>query len=102
MPISSKRGRLNVTLSPESRASLERFSEVTGIAASQLIRSIMHDSVPVIDAMTDALAVVKTSPRKAADIMGEQLLAASFKAAQGKLDLDEAAKDKMRKRPRKP
>lgn len=95
------RSRLNVSLSPESRASLERFSEVTGIAASQLIRSVMHDSIPVIDAMTEALSVVKSSPQKAADVMGQQLLAASFKAAQGKLELDEAVAQKLRKRPRK-
>lgn len=94
--------RLNVSLTPESRAALERFSQVTGIAASQLIRSVMHDAIPVIDAMTQALAVVKTSPQKAADLMSEQLLNASVKAAQGKLELDEAVKEKkLRRRPQR-
>jgi hypothetical protein len=89
-------------LSPESREALERFSQATGIAASQLIRSIMHDAIPVVEAMTQAFAVAKTSPQKAADLMTEQLLNASVKAAQGKLELDNAVKEKLRKRPRKP
>lgn len=92
--------RLNVTLTPESRAALERFSASTGIAAAQLIRSLMHDAIPVVDAMTDAMAIAKSSPQKAADLMTAQLLSATAKASQAKLDLDEAAKEpKMRRRP---
>lgn len=96
------RTRLNVSLTPESRASLERFSASTGMAAAQLIRSFMHDAIPVIDAMTEALSLAKTAPQQAADLMTAQLLSATSKAAQAKLDLDEAAKEpKMRRRPSK-
>ena len=94
--------RMSVSLSPESRAALERFSQATGIAASQLVRSIMHDAVPVIDAMTAALALAKSAPEKAAELMTEQLLSSTAKAAQARLDLEDAVADKMRKRPRKP
>lgn len=89
-------------MSPESRAALERFSQATGIAASQLVRSLMHDSIPVIDAMTSALAIAKTAPEKAAQLMTEQLLSATAKASHARLDLEEAVSEKMRRRPRKP
>lgn len=102
-PVPTKRqprARLNVSLTAESRAALERFSESSGIAASQLIRSIMHDAIPVIDAMTQALSIAKTAPQEAADLMTEQLLSASAKAAQVRLELDAESKEpKMRRRP---
>lgn len=60
----------------------------------------MHDAIPVIEAMTQALAIAKTAPQEAADLMTAQLLSATAKAAQVKLDLDEAAKEpKLRLRP---
>ena len=99
-PKSSQRNRLNVSLTPESRASLERFSQATGIAASQLIRSTMHDAIPVIDAMTEALAIAKAAPQQAADLMQQQLLTASAKAAQLNIELNDAVKERrMRRRP---
>ena len=94
--------RLNVSLTPESRAALERFSASTGIAAAQLIRSIMHDAIPIIDAMTQAMSIAKTAPQEAADLMTSQLLSATAKATQASLDLDEASKEpKLRRRPAK-
>lgn len=96
----SSKPRLNVSLTPESRASLERFSATTGIAAAQLIRSIMHDAIPVVDAMTEAMAIAKSAPQQAADLMTEQLLSVASRAAQSKFDLDEAVQDrKLRRRP---
>lgn len=89
-------------MSPESRAALERFSESTGIAASQLIRSIMHDAVPVIDAMTEAMSLAKNAPQQAADLMTSQLLSVTARASQANLELQEVAADrKLRRRPRR-
>lgn len=96
----SSKPRLNVSLTPESRASLERFSASTGIAAAQLIRSIMHDAIPVVDAMTEAMSIAKSAPQQAADLMTAQLLSVSATAAQARLDLDETAKRRnLRRRP---
>jgi hypothetical protein len=95
--------RLSVTLSPESRAALERFSAVTGVAASQFISGLVHDAIPVIDATTEALRLAKSQPQKAADLLNSQLVRTVAAASQQQLELDEAIKQrKMRKRPRKP
>jgi hypothetical protein len=94
--------RLSVTLSPESRAALERFSAVSGIAASQFISGLVHDAIPVIDATTEALRLSKSQPQKAADLLNFQLARTVAAATQQQLELDEAIKQrKLRKRPRK-
>lgn len=94
--------RLNVTLSPESRAALERFSKATGVAASQFVGSLVQDSIPVIDAMTKAISEARTAPRKAASTMGTALNDALIQAMQAKLDLDEHVHGKkLRRRPRR-
>lgn len=95
--------RLSVTLTPESRAALERFSEVSGIAASQFIRSIVDDAVPIIDAMTRAYETARKSPARAVGIMESEFVRTMAKAAQSQLDLEVAKKEKkIRQRPRKP
>jgi len=92
--------RLSVTLSPESRAALERFSEASGIAASQFITGIVHDSIPVIDAMTESFRIARSQPERAAELMTQQLLRAATLAAQAKLELDEVkTAPKPRRRP---
>lgn len=92
--------RLSVTLTPESRAALERFSEASGIASSQFITSIVHDAIPVIDAMTESFRIARSQPERAAELMTAQLLRASSLAAQAKLELDEHTSiPKPRRRP---
>lgn len=92
--------RLSVTLSPESRAALERFSEASGIAASQFITGIVHDAIPVIEAMTESFRIARSQPERAAELMTAQLLRATTMAAQVKLELDDAATaPKPRRRP---
>lgn len=95
--------RLSITLSPESRAALERFSQVTGVAASQYISSLIHDAIPVIEATVKAIEAAKRTPQKAADILNEELVRVVGVAAQHQLALDEQIREKkLRKRPRKP
>lgn len=93
--------RMSITLSSESRDALERFSEASGIASSQFITGIVHDSIPVIDAMTESFRIARSHPERAAELMTQQLLRASTLAAQAKLDLAEemAARRKPRRRP---
>lgn len=92
------RKRMALTLSPEVHAALDRFSAVTGVAASSYIASMVEDALPVIEATTRALEAAKRNPQQAADILNETLVATVAKAAQGQLELDEAIKDRKRRR----
>lgn len=98
----TKNPRIYVTLTPESREALERFSEISGVASSQFIRSIIHDSVPVIEAMTKAYAAARTAPQRAVSIMESEFVRTMAHAAQAQLELEEHKVMKLRKRPRKP
>jgi hypothetical protein len=94
--------RLSITLSPEARGALERFTEVTGIASAQYITGLVNDAVPIIEATTRALAIAKTQPQKSADILNQEIVRVVGIAAQAKLDLDEArSRKKLRLRPKK-
>jgi hypothetical protein len=101
-PVRKRPTRLNITFTPEGHAALERLAETTGIAISQYVASLIHDSIPVIDATCNAIALAKKSPHQAADIMNSELVRALHMAAQAKLDLDDAVKEKkLRRRPRR-
>lgn len=99
----TKKTRLAVTLTPESRAALERLHEASGIAASQFVAQVVHDSVPVFDAMATAFVAAKKSPARAAEVMRELLGKAHMDVAQYQLALDEAIarrpRRKLRRRP---
>lgn len=95
--------RLSVTLSPEARAALERFTEATGIASAQYVSGLINDAVPIIEATARALNLAKQQPQKAATILNEEIVRAIGLASQAKLELDEVGKRrKMRLRPVKP
>lgn len=94
------KARMYVTLTPATRAALDRFTAATGIASSQFAAQILDGSVPVIDATTEAFKIAKRSPAAAASRMSEVLGQAMVAAAQEKLELDDAAVTKpLRKRP---
>jgi len=94
------KSRLSVTLTPEARAALERLSQASGLAASQFISSLVHDSIPVIDATAKAFEMARTQPEKAAQLLSAELVRAQVMIAQGKLELDQAvARPKLRRRP---
>jgi hypothetical protein len=96
----SRINRLAVTLTPDSRAALERLSEASGIAASQFVAKLVHDSIPVLEAMTRAFAVAKENPGKAVDAMGAALEKAMVEAAQMHLSLSrDTPGKKLRRRP---
>lgn len=98
----TKTPRLNVTLSPEVRAALERLSVVSGIAASQFVAQVMQDSLPVLEAMIAAFEAAKRSPRQAADLMRGVVSGAMASAAQEQLRFDAHVREpRLRKRPRK-
>jgi hypothetical protein len=89
---------MSITFTPESRAALERFSQVTGIAASQFVTNIIHDAIPVIEATTKAFEIARTSPQAAAELMTSELLRVQALAAQEHLAL---AGEVVRRRPRR-
>lgn len=98
----TKKPRLNVTLSEEVRAALERLSRVSGIAASQFVGQVMQDSLPVLDAMAAAFEAAKRSPREAADLMRGVVSATMAAAAQEQLRFDaQVRKPRLRKRPQR-
>lgn len=97
----TKKPRLAITLTPESRDSLERLTQASGIAASQFVSSLLHDSIPVFDAMARSFLEAKKSPQRAAQIMGEMMSGASVELAQHQLAFERAVKKKrkLRRRP---
>jgi hypothetical protein len=98
--VPTKKPRLNITLSPAARSALERFSQISGIAASQFISKIVEDSIPVIDSMTAAFEVARKSPIKAAQIMSDMTHVAMVNVAQESLAFEaEVRKPRLRKRP---
>lgn len=97
------RNRLNVTLSPEVMRALSDLSEVSGIAASSFVATVMNDSLPVIEAMTQAFRQAKAAPLKAAETMQDVMQRTIFSAAQESLALSERARkaERIRKTTRK-
>jgi uncharacterized protein (DUF1778 family) len=97
--VPTKNPRISVTLTPESRAALDRLSDVAGVSASSFIGSLVHDAIPIIEATTRALVAARTQPQKAAEILNEQVVKANMVIAQHQLELDQAIKSrKVRKR----
>lgn len=92
--------RLAITLSPESRLALEKFSQVTGMAASAFVATMVHDSIPVILATAEAIELAKRSPAKAAAAMNQMVTSGITQVVQAQLDLDQRSRTKrLRKRP---
>jgi hypothetical protein len=99
----STKPRLAITLSPESRAALERLTQTSGIASSQFVAQLIHDSIPLLNSMSAAFAEAKKSPIRAAEIMRDALGGAHIDVAQHQLELDayigKKKKRKLRRRP---
>lgn len=101
--MTTKLPRLAITLSVESRAALERFSQATGIAASAFVAGLVHDAIPVILATADAIELAKKSPARAAAAMNAAMVGGVTQVVQAQLELEAASKKpkRLRKRPTK-
>jgi len=100
-PRKDHRRRMGLTLSPEAFAALDRFTEVTGYAASSFCAQVIEDSLPVVEAMTQAFIKARTSPVQAAKIMDSEFVRTLAHAAQTKLAFEDSARQrKPRKSPR--
>jgi hypothetical protein len=98
--VPTKKPRLLVTLSPEGRAALERFSKVSGVAQSSFIGSLVDDAIPVLESMTRAFEAARKSPIEAAEIMNAALVETMKNAAQEQLHFSDQAKKRARLRRR--
>lgn len=101
--MATKLPRLAITLTVEARAALERLSEVSGVAASSFVASLVQDSIPVLLATADAIEIAKKSPAKAASAMNAAMVAGVTEVVQAQLELDGAVKKRkqLRRRPSK-
>ena len=88
-----------ITMTPEGRAALERLSAASGIASGQFVAKLVHDSIPVIDAMTQAFTVAKTHPERALEGFKDVIASAMVQGAQTSLELNQPTHTKLRKRP---
>jgi hypothetical protein len=96
------RNRLNVTLSADVMRALTELSQASGIAASSFVASVMNDSLPVIEAMTQAFTQAKKAPQKAAETMNEAMQKTVLESIQASLALtDKANAATLRKTTRK-
>lgn len=98
----TKLPRVAISLTPELHVALEKFTAESGMAKSQLISQLLSETVPVIDAMTEAYRLAKKSPAAAADRMRDLVQSAHVGLAQLQLDMaPKPKKRKMRRSPRK-
>lgn len=82
-----KRLRLAITLSPESRAALMRLQDAGGMAAASFVSHVVHESVPAILGIAEALERAKKSPAQALDVLRGLTQSALHDAAQTQLAL---------------
>ena len=88
----TEKPRLYITLTPELKRALDSFQAETGLARSALIAQLLSESVPVIDAMTEAYRAAKQSPAAAVDRMRDAVRHAHGKLSQASLSLEQTAK----------
>jgi hypothetical protein len=100
MPKTPKLPRIAIQVSPELFAALEAFTQETGIARAQILAQMVSETVPVIQAMTEAFRQAKRSPSTAMDVMKDVVRDAHLKVAQVQLDLEsKRPRRKLRLRP---
>ncbi len=68
---------------------------------SGIVSSFMDEVVPSFEQIIQALALAKTKPIAALDMMQEQLAKAQHAASQGNLELVEERKRHNKRRPKK-
>jgi hypothetical protein len=92
--------RIYVTPTPRTAALLRELSALTGQPPARIVREMLDEASPFLQSTVEALRVVKTNPRKAAQAMGEVLSSAIGEAQQAQLDLDTALRRKPGRKPK--
>lgn len=93
-----KRDRLAITLTPEARAALMRLQDAGGMAASSFVSHVVHEAVPAILGIADALEKAKKSPAEGLDVLRGITQSALYEGAQVQLALDSTKPKQLRKR----
>jgi len=91
-----KRDRLAVTLTPESKAALDRLQASGGMAAASFVSVIVHESIPAILALAHTFENVKKGPSEALEKLREVADQVLVGAAQTSLDLGDAMKPRRK------
>lgn len=65
--------RINLHLYADSVAALDRFAEIMGVSRTSLMRDLLDQSMPSLEAITDRLAALKVDPDQSAIARAERI-----------------------------
>ena len=82
--------RLQVTLTPEGMAMLDRLAAATGQKKSTILSELMEMGMPALEATVKALELVREEPREAQRLMALFGAEAVGQLSQSQLELDAA------------
>ena len=88
--MSTKVPRIAVTLSPEARRLVEEVATLTKRSHSSIVSELLDAALPALQAVRDALRVIKDQPHEAQRLMARVTNQALVDVAQAQLDLDTA------------
>lgn len=93
----TKRPRINVTITPELHQALIEFRRASGMSPASMLSTMLSETVPVIQSMTEAYKLAKKSPQQAAQVMRDLVSNTHVQVAQMQLDMQPKAKKKIRR-----
>ena len=95
------RPRMHVTPSENVHALLGEVSRLTGKPPATIVRELLDEAVPALEASVEALRMLKNRPMQAMQAVDRMLDTAMLGAAQARLDLDKAMNAKPGRKPGK-
>ena len=81
--------RVQVTLTPEGMALLDRFAKATGQAKATLLGELIEEALPALEATVKAIELVREQPREAQRLMTNFGAKAVGQLTQAQLELDD-------------
>lgn len=85
--MATRNPRVQVALSDETCAFVAELAELSGKSRSAVISEVVDVALPAMQAMRDALRVVKEQPKEAERLLARFANAATAELAQAQLDL---------------
>lgn len=96
------RPRMHVTPSETAYRLLRELSVVTGRPPATMVRELLDEAVPALQAILEAHRMLKTRPQQAQQAMARLANAAIRDLSQVQLDLDTAMQKRPGRKPGKP
>ena len=90
----TKLPRIGLTVSPQLHAALGELRRVSGMSSASFLSSILEESVPMIEAVTESFKLAKSGVRAPLEPMKDVLAKAMVAGAQVSLDLHKPVKPK--------